>query len=64
MANNDNFEEKITREQFLEDIDSMTRGELEDVAREIYEIANPEDLTRGDIIDMIMEIYDLEGGIQ
>ena len=53
-------EEKITREEFLEDIDSMSRGELEDVASEIYGIQNPEDLTRGDIIDMIMEIYDLE----
>ena len=38
----------------------MSRGELEDVASEIYGIQNPEDLTRGDIIDMIMEIYDLE----
>lgn len=53
-------EEKITREEFLEDIDSMSRGELEDVASEIYGIQNPEDLTRGDIIDMIMEIYDQE----
>ena len=60
MSNNFNTEEKITREEFLEDIDSMSRGELEDVASEIYGIQNPEDLTRGDIIDMIMEIYDQE----
>lgn len=53
-------EDKITREEFLEDIDSMSRGELEEVASEIYGIQNPEDLTRGDIIDMIMEIYDQE----
>lgn len=60
MSNNFNTEKKITREEFLDDIDSMTRGELEDVANEIYGIQNPEDLTRGDIIDMIMEIYDQE----
>ena len=46
MARNLEHEEKITREEFLEDIDSMTRGELEDVASEIYGIQNPEDLTR------------------
>ena len=60
MAKEFETKEKVTREEFLEDIDSMTRGELEDVANEIYGIQNPEDLTRGDIIDMIMEIYDQE----
>lgn len=59
MSNN--FEtEKITREDFLEDLDSLPRGELEEIASENYGITNPEDLTRGDIIDMIMEIYDQE----
>lgn len=60
MSNNSQPEKKVPREEFLEDIDSMTRGELEDVASEIYGITNPEDLTRGDIIDIIMEIYDTE----
>ena len=50
----------ITREEFLDDIDSLPRGELEEVASDLYGITNPEDITRGDIIDMIMEIYDME----
>ena len=63
MAKEFETEEKVTREEFLDNLDSLPRGELEEVANDIYGISNPEDLTRGDIIDMIMEIYDMESDV-